>query len=159
MAIRARSSRTRATSRRAHRVARAAARSRGARSQAGEARARGGGEHGDALGLGGAGRNERARAPQDDAALRVGNTYVGATRRAPSFPSNTWECPVRRTDRNTTYFIPLTPDMIGQELEVVVLNLGSRRYAWEKTIGTKVDLQPEVWITAYPAPCKRVMLR
>ena len=90
------------------------------------------------------------------AALRVGNTYVGATRRAPSFPSNTWECPVRRTDRNTTYFIPLTPEMIGQELEVVVLNLGSRRYSWESATGTKADLHPEIWITAYPVPYERV---
>ncbi len=92
------------------------------------------------------------------AALRVGTTYIGATRRAPSFPSNTWECPVRRTDRNTTYFIPLRPVMIGQELEVVVLNLGSRRYTWEKTIGTKADLKPEVWITAYPVPYERMRL-
>ena len=86
------------------------------------------------------------------AALRVGDGFAGSPRRAPSFVSNTWECPVRKTDRNTTYFIPLTEDMIGQPLQAVVLHLGDRRSSWSPVESTQVELQPEVWITAYPVP-------
>lgn len=86
------------------------------------------------------------------ASLRVGNGYAGAPRRAPSFPSNTWECPVRQTDRNTTYFVPLTADMVGKPLQAVVLLLGDRRWPWEAYTVSDAELQPEVWITAYPVP-------
>lgn len=86
------------------------------------------------------------------ASVRVGDGYAGAPRRAPSFPSNTWECPVRKTDRNTTYFIPVTPDMVGVPLQAVVLLLGDRRYVWEATTAREAELQPEVWLTAYPVP-------
>lgn len=86
------------------------------------------------------------------AGLRVGDGYAGAPRRAPSFPSNSWECPVRQTDRNTTYFIPLTKEMIGQPLEAVVLLLGDRRWSWAPVKKVDAELQPEVWVTAYPIP-------
>jgi hypothetical protein len=86
------------------------------------------------------------------AALRVGQGYAGAPRRAPSFPSNTWECPVRPTDRNTTYFIPLTSDMIGQPLQAVVLLLGDKRWLWDEVKAPPRELAPKVWITAYPDP-------
>ena len=93
------------------------------------------------------------------AAVRVADGYAGAPRRSPSFPSNTWECPVRQTDRNTTYFIPVTPEMIGQPLQAVVLLLGDRNWAWEAPTFTDAVLAPEVWITAYPTPFERLTLR
>ena len=86
------------------------------------------------------------------AGLRVGDAYAGAPRRAPSFLSNTWECPVRKTDRNTTYVIPVTEAMIGKRLEAVVLQLGSRKWSWSPVEAEKVDLKPEVWMSAYPNP-------
>lgn len=49
---------------------------------------------------------------------------------------------VRPTAANNTFYLPLTPDMAGQEIEAVVLAFDP----------TKVDLSPEVWVTAYPAP-------
>lgn len=94
------------------------------------------------------------------AALRVGDGYAGAPRRAPSFPSNTWECPVRKVDRNYTYFIPVTPDMIGVPLQAVVLQLGSRPSPWSQAEWPEVDLQPKVWITANPDDARaRVALK
>ena len=84
------------------------------------------------------------------AALRVGDGYAGAPRRAPSFPSNTWECPVRKVDRNYTYFIPVTEAMIGVPLAAVVLQMGSRAYPWSAVDRTDVELHPKVWITANP---------
>ncbi|MDR3688903.1 MAG: hypothetical protein P4L46_05950 [Fimbriimonas sp.] len=86
------------------------------------------------------------------AALRVGAGYAGAPRRSPSFPSNTWECPVATTDRNTTYFIPLTKEMIGQPLQAVVLLLGHRKYPWDPASVPEIELVPKVWVTAYPNP-------
>ena len=54
--------------------------------------------------------------------------------------SNTWECPVRRTSHDYTYYLPLTPDMSGKTIQ-----------AWALAFGTQ-QLQPEVWVTAYPIP-------
>jgi hypothetical protein len=76
------------------------------------------------------------------AALRVGDHYAGAPRRSPSFPSNTWECPVRQTDGNCTYYIPVTETMVGEPLEAVVLLLK----------GGDPDIRVEAWLTAYPIP-------
>ena len=90
------------------------------------------------------------------AALRVGDQYAGAPRRAPSFPSNTWECPVRRTDRNTTYYIPLTPEMANRPLQAVALHLGSRANPWSELTQATIDLHPEAWLTAYPIPYAKV---
>lgn len=77
------------------------------------------------------------------AALKVDGKYVGCPDRAPSFMSNTWECPVRRTSHDYTYYVPLTPDMKGKTIE-----------AWALSFGTN-NLQPEVWITAYPIPFEK----
>jgi hypothetical protein len=90
------------------------------------------------------------------AALRVGDTYAGAPRRGPSFPSNTWECPVRKTDRNTTYYIPLTPEMANQPLQAVALHLGNRANPWSELTQATFDLRPEAWLTAYPIPYAKV---
>jgi hypothetical protein len=76
------------------------------------------------------------------AALRVAGGYVGAPRRAPSYPSNSWECPVRQVDAHYTYYIPVADDMVGRPIEAVVLLLR----------GGNADVAPEVWLTAYPVP-------
>ena len=50
-----------------------------------------------------------------------------------------------RVDRNYTYFVPLTPEMKGKTIEAYVLGLQDG----------KLDLKPEVWVTAYPSRSKR----
>jgi len=76
------------------------------------------------------------------AALRAGDTSIGAPRRSPSFPCNAWEVPVRGADANYTYYIPLHPALAGRTLEAVVLVLK----------GGGTDLGPQAWLTAYPTP-------
>ena len=75
-------------------------------------------------------------------ALRVDGRWVGAPQRAPSYPVNPWEYPVSRTDRNYSYFIPVTPDMLGKACEVVVLGFDPKN----------LEFKPDVWLTAYPVP-------
>ena len=48
--------------------------------------------------------------------------------------------------------IPVTEAMIGKRLEAVVLQLGSRKWSWSPVEAEKVDLKPEVWMSAYPNP-------
>jgi hypothetical protein len=76
------------------------------------------------------------------AALRNSKAYIGAPRRSPSFPSNAWEYPVLRTGGNYTYYFPVTPELLGRDLEAVVLLLK----------GGKPQVRPELWITSYPQP-------
>jgi len=76
------------------------------------------------------------------AALRIGERLVGAPTRAPSYPGNVWEYPVVRHDRNYTFYVPVTEDMVGKDIEVVVLGFDR----------TNLDFQPSVWITANPIP-------
>jgi len=76
------------------------------------------------------------------AAIRVNGEPVGAPDRSVSFPSNTWEYPARPKSSNYTYYVPLTEDMAGTNMDAVVLGL-------ENGVD---DFKPEVWITAYPAP-------
>lgn len=82
------------------------------------------------------------------AALRTPTGYVGAPRRAPSFPCNPWECPVRPVSANYTYFFPITPDLVGQELDAVALILKDGNPA------VRCDLHA----TAYPIPHARQRL-
>jgi hypothetical protein len=85
------------------------------------------------------------------AALRVGNSYVGSPSRAPSYPVNAWEYPPITRDSHNTYFIPVTKEMLGKPLELVVL-------AFDKD---NVDFTPGAWLTAYPTPMvkKRLILK
>lgn len=76
------------------------------------------------------------------------NEYIGAPRRATSYQSNVWEAGVRRSDKNYTYFIPVTKEMIGTDLEVVVL-------AFDKD---NLDFKPGAWITANPIPMVKKQL-
>lgn len=76
------------------------------------------------------------------AAARCGDRYLGAARRAPSYPANVWECAVSR-GHNYTYFIPLDPSVAGQPLDVLLLGLQT---------AASEELSAEVWITAHPPP-------
>lgn len=75
------------------------------------------------------------------AALKVGDAYIGAPDRAPSYPANTWELQVLPVEGNYTFYIPLDPDWVGQELSIVLLGAASAK-------ATK----PEVWISRKPVP-------
>lgn len=79
------------------------------------------------------------------AAMRVGDRFVGAPERAPSYPVNPWEFPVRRHDSGYTYFFPLDASMVGKDLEIVLLGIK----------GGGQDLKPSVWITARDLPFTR----
>ena len=68
--------------------------------------------------------------------------YLGAARRAPSYPSNVFECSVRQGS-NYTYFIPLDKSVEGKCIDVTLLGLDTC---------AKDELRGEVWITAYPTP-------
>ncbi len=76
------------------------------------------------------------------AAVRVDGRPVGAPDRAVSYPSNTWEYFNVEQESNYTYYVPLDPSMVGKTIDVVVLVLE----------GGKNEIQPEVYLTAYPAP-------
>jgi hypothetical protein len=76
------------------------------------------------------------------AALRVGGRLVGAPDRSVSYPTNVWEFRVESKAENYTYYVPVTPEMIRQKIEVVVLGQNK----------DMLDFKPEAWITAYPIP-------
>jgi hypothetical protein len=76
------------------------------------------------------------------AALRVGDRLIGSPERAVSYPSNTWEYPVRTRETGYTYYIPLDDSMLNQDIEVFLLGM--------KDGGQ--DLNPTVWITARDLP-------
>ncbi len=82
------------------------------------------------------------------AALRVGGEYNGAPDRSVSFPSNTWEYFNVESESNYTYYFPLEPDMVGKDIEIVVLILRD---------GIN-EIKPEAWITAYPIPYESLEL-
>ncbi len=83
--------------------------------------------------------------------LRAAARLIGAPDRAVSFPTNVWEFRVQPKDANDTYYIPVTEDMIGRPLDVVVLGLNK----------DALEFKPEAWITAYPIPLegKTLVLR
>jgi len=83
------------------------------------------------------------------AAARIDGKLVGAPDRAVSFPSNVWESGPSKADRNYTYYIPLTPEMAGEPIDIVLLGVG-------KSIN---KLTPEAWITAIDAPLESIPLR
>ena len=82
------------------------------------------------------------------AGVKIDGKYVGCPDRAPSFRSNTWEVGVRISAKNYTYYLPLTRDMAGKEIEAFVLGFNAN----------KADLHPEVYITAYPIPFEKKIL-
>jgi hypothetical protein len=76
------------------------------------------------------------------AALRMDGQWIGAPQRAVSYPAVAFEYPPASPSSNFTYFFPITPQMHGRSLEVVVLGLA----------GCDPALKPEVWTTTYPHP-------
>jgi len=82
------------------------------------------------------------------AAIKIDGKYVGAPDRARSYPSNTWEYVNAGGDSNYTYYFPVDSSYTGKKIEVFVM-------AYETG---KTDLKPEVWISANPAPFKKLDL-
>ena len=79
------------------------------------------------------------------AALRVNGKLVGAPDRSISYRSNSWEYPVPLSDSNYTYYFPLTEDMKGAAIDVVIMVMKDG----------VAEFKPEVWITAYPIPYEK----
>jgi hypothetical protein len=74
-------------------------------------------------------------------AARLHGKPIGCPDRAVSFDSNVWETDgggVRHTGQNYTYYLPITPEMIGQKLDIVALTLR----------GGKNSYKPSAWITS-----------
>ena len=98
------------------------------------------------------------------AALRVDGKIIAPPDRSPSYLSNVWEYGVHGTDRNYTYYIPVSANMIGKKMEVIVLGLDidkkniSKRCVNCGDMNTSLlqqdleNVKPEVWITSYPIP-------
>ena len=82
------------------------------------------------------------------AAIRVDGKLVGASQRAPSFPAVVFEYGPSQRSANNTYFFPITDDLRGKKIDVVVLAMDQKR----------TDFTSEVWITAYPNPRKSMQL-
>lgn len=82
------------------------------------------------------------------ASLRIDGRFIGAPQRAKAYPANPWETGNGHPDANFSYFFPVTKDMIGKNIDAVVLQ-------FESEGNPKIPLgefTSEVWITAYPIP-------
>ena len=76
------------------------------------------------------------------AGFRINGKPVGCPDRAPSYKSNTWECSVRTTDHDYTYYLPLTADMQGATFDAFVMSvMDDSKYH---------DLDIKVYLSAYP---------
>ena len=83
------------------------------------------------------------------AAIRVDGTPVGSPDRSPSYPCNAWEYPVQGTDSHYTYYIPLTKEMEGRKIDIVVLGMkGGMKY-----------FKPNAYLTCYPVPYQKLELK
>jgi hypothetical protein len=80
------------------------------------------------------------------AAFRIDENFVGCPDRSPSYPSNAWEVPHRKVNKNYTYYLPLDKEMRGKKIEAYVLGFEPQL----------TDLLPEIYISAYPAPYQRI---
>jgi hypothetical protein len=76
------------------------------------------------------------------AALRVEGKPVGAPDRSPSYPVNSWEYPVAEAKSHYTYYIPLTKEMEGKPIEIVVLGMK----------GGNPDFKAAAYLSCYPEP-------
>ncbi len=82
------------------------------------------------------------------AALKMGDRYIGAPDRAAAYPSNTWEYVNARRDRGYTYYVPITPDMLGAPIDVYVIGYDKEH----------ADLHPVVWQSVDPVPAEGRLL-
>jgi len=83
------------------------------------------------------------------AALRMDGRWIGAPRRAVSYPANQWENGNNRSDTGLSYFFPVSDEMIGKTIEAVVLQFKPQDKRRPVTLG---ELSPQVWITTYGKP-------
>jgi len=83
------------------------------------------------------------------AAIRVDGKPVGAPDRSPSYPCNAWEYPVVRVKSHYTYYIPLTREMEGKEIDIIVLGMK----------GGETNFIPSAYLTCYPEPYQKVELK
>ncbi|BDD09055.1 hypothetical protein FUAX_14870 [Fulvitalea axinellae] len=82
-------------------------------------------------------------------ALKIGDRYVGSPDRAPSYAFNDWETTRKGYGgKNNTFYIPVDRSMIGEDISVRILCKKK-----------EVELNPEVWISAYPIPYVSKTLR
>lgn len=83
------------------------------------------------------------------AALRTEDgKYIGAPDRSTSFPCNAWEHGVVKSHSNYTYYIPLSPDLVGKKCEIVILG----------NAGCDDQLKPEIWQTCREIPFSSQLL-
>lgn len=82
-------------------------------------------------------------------AALVDGRLRGASDRAQSYQSNTWEYVNSSSDKNYTYYIPLNKEDVEKPIEVYVLGFDVEH----------LDFKPEVWIAAYPVPYEKVTLK
>ncbi len=68
--------------------------------------------------------------------------------RSGSYPSNTWEYKVAKTDKNYTYYFPLTEDMKGKKMEALVVSMRDG----------KTNFSSEVWLTTNTIPFEKQTL-
>ena len=78
------------------------------------------------------------------AAVKVGDRYIGAPDRAAAYPSNTWENVNARRERGYTYFVPITDDLVGRDIDVFVLGFDDQH----------TEIEPVVWLAADPVPAR-----
>jgi hypothetical protein len=85
-------------------------------------------------------------------AARLHGRPIGCPDRAPSFDSNVWEHDgaLHKIARDYTYYLPLSPGMVGEDLDLVALTLS----------GGVDKYHPSVWITsACPLVARELTLR
>lgn len=54
--------------------------------------------------------------------------YLTFPDRAPSYPSNAWECPVRQVNSHYTYYLPVTEQMAGEPIQITLLQTDKAEY-------------------------------
>lgn len=82
------------------------------------------------------------------AAARFNGMPVGASDRSPSYPVNPWEYPVASVSSHYTYYIPLSKEMEGKEIEIFVLGMK----------GGETKFTPTAYLTCYPKPYEKMEL-
>jgi len=87
------------------------------------------------------------------AGFKIDGEYTGCPDRSPSYPANTFESYVKRTDSNYTFYLPLTQDMKGKKIEAWVLGMFDGIPDEDKA-----SVKPEIWLSNYPLPFKEQVI-
>lgn len=81
--------------------------------------------------------------------FKIKGQYFVAKDRITSYPANAWEGAVVEKDSNYTYILPISQDLQGEDIEVIIL-------AFDRT---KLNFKPAVWISSScPYVSKRLIL-